>query len=252
MGQTWRKTLADLRFVSGWGIMVPIILYAIYVLLVWYTVGIETAGVELRDKLLWICAPLAAFPIWYVFSIPAVVAKRERSLGQRLLRLKTRLTPRFEISSIRHTFDNHGNMIGETAEFLCLAVKNVSDRQSDVCGAQLIELHGDNGSSLVDSIELAWLSSSGNGEECWGHIATGATKTVKVFRVSDDRLGFNMPVVPTSLNKILQESRKLSGKIAFDDRYFGGQIINFILHNKGEPCLEIINSQSFQVENQKD
>ena len=246
-GQAWGAALADARVKTGAGLMVPGLLFFIYVLLVWTLLGPERAGAEMEDKLLLTAAPLLLALICYIFRILTVIPDREIDLGVRVDKLRVRLTPRFEIGTVRQAFTDNRN---QTSEFLCLTVRNTSEAQSDLCEAHLTELRSDTGGSIIDPVELNWMGA--NGDQHYGTIPSGATWTVKVFRIFGDGLLFNMGVIPEPYRDTLAGAGTIIGKIAFDDRYWGGQFVHFVAHTGNDPSIEIVQTEAYTVKYQRD
>ena len=236
-----RATMSDLPFLKGSRIFASALVYFFYLLFVFNILGKTAAFGQVLDKSLLSIAPLFAFPVIFTFKAVQVIADREIELERRVLRLRTRLTPRFEIGWTRQRFTDTKN---QTDEFLCLTVKNISDAPSDLCGASMIELKSDFGSSIIDPIELQWLGS--NGDQPWAQIPSGATRTVKVFRVfSGGEIGFNMSVVPEPFRSILFGANSAVGVVCFDDRYWGGQRVEFAAYSGNDARLEITNLETF-------
>ena len=228
--------------------MISVLLFVIYIVLVLIWKGADQADSEIEDTILAIASPLLVFPVWWIARLPWTVASRETRSVDRIAKLRERLTPRFEFGSVRQVFTNSRN---EDSEYLCLTVRNISEQQSDLCGAHIVELRSDTGSSIIDPVELNWMGSGG--DQMWGHIPSGATRTVKVFRVwGEGLLGFNMQVVPAPYRGILEGTNALIGKIMFDDRYWGGQLIEFIVHVGQNARLEIIQAEAFVAPHQRD
>lgn len=239
-----RATLADMQFIKGWGLMVPALLFSIYAVLVWQFVGVGEVGGEIRDKMLAIATPLFAFPICYLVRLLFVIPDREIDLDVRIERMKLRLTPRFNIGAVRHEFAGRNS---EVQNHLCLTVQNVSQVGSDICSAQFVELATDTGKTLVDPVELQWLGT--HGDQHWGQIPSSGTRTVKAFQVAGDELQFNPSATPATYQNFLSGAKMLKGKIAFDDRYWGGQYVHFVAYAGDDPRIEILQIEAFAVPN---
>jgi hypothetical protein len=212
--------------------MIPVLLFVIYVVLVWTGISAEEATLQIQERVFWIAAPLMVFPPWWICLLFITIPAREQRSEERIAHLRKRLTPRFQIEALNGgapvqvqvgtgvttTGGARITNLSGNDEIICLGVKNLSDRPSDICEAQLVELVGDNGSQLSDPIMFKWRG-IGDPDSDWTVIPSKSMRTAKAFTVISDRIYFAVDKLPVDYVNFFDGGKRFAGKIAFSDRY---------------------------------
>jgi hypothetical protein len=222
-----RATNSDLRIATE-RVMTASIIFAIYVLLVFQFVGAGEADREIELRLLAIAAPLLPYPLVYIFRVLTSIPDREIKERVRLNRLRQRLTPNLDITVIDGGTPKSFNKNGKIHQHICLTVKNLSCRSTDIVSAELVALTSDNGNSLRDPIEFKWPGQD-RYEMDWVVIPPDGIRTAKLFRVEDGNLSFGVDVAAMDYQAFFDGGTKFQGALIMNDRHYGGQKVHFLL-----------------------
>lgn len=96
--ETTQHTSRDLGLSWAWRHpMIPVLLFAIFTVLVWTNISADEASLQIQERVLWLAAPLMVFPPWWIIRLFTTIPEREQRSEKRIVHLRKRLTPRFQI-----------------------------------------------------------------------------------------------------------------------------------------------------------
>jgi hypothetical protein len=62
--------------------MIPVLLFSIYAILVWFVIGEQEAAMQIKERLLQLAAPLSVYPLWWIVRLVRTIPEREERSGR--------------------------------------------------------------------------------------------------------------------------------------------------------------------------
>lgn len=251
--ETTRHTNKDLGLSWAWTHpMIPVLLFAIYAVLVWSNISPDAAILEIQQRLLWLIAPLLVYPPWWIARLFRTIPEREQRSTGRIELLHRYLVPRltfeflnggkpveFEYGETVRTYggDLDSNISGHE-RIICGVVRNVSATDDYGVKAQLVEMVGNNGKSLREPINFRWVPVDGHVNHA--DVAPGAACTVKMFRRAKRGFYFERDDLPLEYRHFFDDGTVFTGKLNIGSFNRGSLTVHFHLELDGEPRLTVV------------
>lgn len=254
--EAWGKTASDLRLTGGAQLMTPVLLFAIYAVLVWFVVGEQHAFDEVRDRLLLIGAPLLIFPLWWFARVLLTIPEREQRTAKRIDLLHTYMRPRLSVELIDGgaptefplgdaTKTAGGDIVTNISGYeriICVAIKNASAKDATMIAARFSELVGNNGNRMRDPVTLHWAPIGSRDESAI--IPARGERTLQLFRVTNNGVYFANPNLPLEYQQFFAGGTRFTGRIVIEEIYHCSLEVHFALELDGEPKLQIVHSNA--------
>lgn len=125
--------------------------------------------------------------------------------------------------------DYQVNISGENRN-ICLLIKNGSALKAETVQARLVDLEGDNGFSLRDSVKLWWAHAAEG--EYWGDIGAGGKGTLLLFKETAKGLQLAGPGVAPEYLNVLLDGKIFSGRLTVTEEHQGALEVKFVLNTE--------------------